>query len=127
MNSTINHFTQLEAWKISHQLALEIYQITKNFPKDERFGIIDQLRRASASITANIAEGWGRFHYADRNKFYYQARGSCCEVQNFLILAKDLNYLDQDKFDKLYSMCNKSFQIISGLIRAVDRLRSNSD
>lgn len=72
----IKSFTDLDAWKVNYELVLKIYQVTKSFPKDERFGIVDQLRRAVSSITANIAEGWGRFHYADRIKFYYQARGS---------------------------------------------------
>jgi four helix bundle protein len=97
----INHFTDLEAWKSSHELTLEIYRITKSFPSGERFGIVDQLRRASSSMTANVAEGWGRFHYLDRINFYYQAGGSGCEVQNFLILSRDLGYLPPTEFDKL--------------------------
>jgi four helix bundle protein len=66
----INNFTDLDAWKINHKLVLKVYQKTKTFPQEERFGIIDQLRRAVSSITANIAEGWGRFHYSDRIKFF---------------------------------------------------------
>ena len=100
--------------------------VLKKFPKEERFGIIDQLRRAVSSITANIAEGWGRYHFADRIKFYYQARGSCSEVQNFLILSKDLGYLDKSEFDKLNAMCDRCFKIISGLIRAIDKLKEES-
>jgi four helix bundle protein len=119
----IDHFTKLEAWQVPHELVLAIYTVIKKFPKEERFGVIDQLRRAVSSITANIAEGWGRYHFADRIKFYYQARGSCCEVQNFLILSKDLGYLDKSEFDKLNSMCDRCFKIISGLIRAVEKLK----
>lgn len=126
MNSKINHFTQLEAWKVAHQLSLEIYRVTKSFPRDERFGIIDQLRRASASITANIAEGWGRYHYADRNKFYYQARGSSYEVQSFLHLARDLGYVDDTVFQQLYNLAERSAKIINGLIRAVDNRKLSS-
>ncbi|KKU12813.1 MAG: Ribosomal protein S23 [Parcubacteria group bacterium GW2011_GWC2_45_7] len=122
----IDHFTKLEAWQISHELVLAVYMVLKKFPKEERFGIIDQLRRAVSSITANIAEGWGRYHFADRIKFYYQARGSCSEVQNFLILSKDLGYLDKSEFDKLNAMCDRCFKIISGLIRAIDKLKEES-
>jgi four helix bundle protein len=122
----IDHFTKLEAWQISHELVLAVYMVLKKFPKEERFGIIDQLRRAVSSITANIAEGWGRYHFADRIKFYYQARGSCSEVQNFLILSKDLGYLDKSEFDKLNVMCDRCFKIISGLIRAIDKLKEES-
>ncbi len=124
MKQIIDHFTKLDAWGISQELVLAIYLATKAFPKEERFGIIDQLRRAAVSITANIAEGWGRFHYADRIKFYYQARGSCCEAQNFLILSKDLGYIDGAEFDKLNAMCDRGFRIISGLIRSVEKLRN---
>lgn len=123
---TINHFTKLEAWSVSHELVLSIYKVIKAFPKEERFGIIDQMRRAASSVTANIAEGWGRYHYADRVKFYYQARGSCSEVQNFLILAKDLGYLEISEFDTLNRMCDRCFQVISGLIRAVEKLKKES-
>lgn len=122
----IKHFTDLEAWKSSHELTLEIYRVTKSFPSDERFGIIDQLRRAASSMTANIAEGWGRFHYPDRIHFYHQARGSGCEVQNFLILSKDLGYLNQPEFDKLNQMCEKCYRIISGLIRSTQNLKQSS-
>lgn len=122
----INHFTDLEAWKSSHELSLEVYVVTRVFPSDERFGIIDQLRRAASSMTANIAEGWGRFHFADRINFYYQARGSCCEVQNFLILSKDLGILKQSDFDRLNNMCQKCYKIISGLIRSTQRLKMES-
>lgn len=54
-------FTDLDAWKVNHELVMKIYQITKTFPREEKFGVIDQIRRAASSITANIAEGWGRF------------------------------------------------------------------
>jgi four helix bundle protein len=71
MGEEIKHFTDLDAWKVNHKLVLMIFKITKRFPKDERFGLIDQLRRAASSITANIAEGWGRYHFADKIRFYY--------------------------------------------------------
>lgn len=121
----ISSFTDLDAWKVNHELVMKIYQITKSFPKEEKFGVIDQIRRAASSITANIAEGWGRFHYADRIKFYHQARGSNCEVQNFLILSKDLNYLNKEDFEKLYNLAIKGNQIINGLIRSVESNKSS--
>lgn len=89
----INHFTDLDAWAKNHELALAVYEATKGFPEEEKFGLTNQLRRAASSITANVAEDYGRYHYKDKNKFYYQARGSSAEVQNHLILAKDLGYL----------------------------------
>lgn len=96
--STIRHFTQLIAWQKNHNVALSIYKLTKNFPKEEQFGITSQMRRAATSVTANIAEGFGRFHFKDRIKFYYQSRGSNMELQNHIILAKDLGYLTIENF-----------------------------
>lgn len=113
----------MDAWKVNHRLVLGIYRIIKDFPKDERFGIVDQLRRAVCSITANIAEGWGRFHYADRIKFYHQARGSNSEVQNFLLLSKDLGYIDLAEYNDLNKLAIEGFKVISGLIRSVENLK----
>lgn len=124
--ATISHFTDLEAWKVNHEVCLQVYQLTKNFPSSEKFGIIDQLRRASPSVTANIAEGWGRFHFADRIKFYYQARGSNTEVENFLILSRDLGYISKTQYDSTSMIVKRGFQIISGLIRSIDKRGSDS-
>jgi four helix bundle protein len=84
--SSIKHFYDLNVWKEFNRLSVEIYKTTENFPNNEKYGITNQLRRASSSVGANIAEGFGRFHYKDKIKFYYNARGSVCEVQNFLFL-----------------------------------------
>lgn len=123
IRKTVNHFTDLEAWKLGHELVLEIYRVTKMFPVAERFGIIDQLRRAAISITANIAEGWGRFHFADCVRFYHQSRGSLAEVENFLILSKDLKFLSVPEFERLYDQAERCFQVLNGLIRSVERTR----
>ena len=121
MEQKISHFTHLDAWKVNHELVIMIYKITKNFPRDERFGIIDQIRRATSSITANIAEGWGRYHYGDKIRFYYQARGSNCEVQNFIILAKDLGYLSEEDCEILKQKVFQGFKLINGLIRSIEK------
>ncbi len=123
MDKEINHFTDLDAWKINYELTLMIYGITERFPKSERFGIIDQLRRASSSIIANIAEGWGRYHFADKIRFFYQARGSNAEVQNFIILAKGLGYLNQEDYDRIETITIQGFKIINGLIRSTEKQR----
>lgn len=120
----IKYFTDLDAWKVNHKLVLEIYKITRSFPKEEKYGIIDQIRRAASSITANIAEGWGRYHYGDRVKFYHQARGSSCEVQNYLILSKDLNYVNEEEFEKLRMLAFEGYKVINGLIRSVESFKT---
>jgi len=121
MNEIIRNFYDLEAWKKGHKLVLEIYKLTKGFPKEELFGIIAQLRRVASSITANIAEGFERYHFKDKIRFYYQARGSVAEVQNFLLLAKDLEYINFETCKNLGQKANEVRQIINGLIRSIEK------
>jgi four helix bundle protein len=117
----IKDFYDLDVWKKGHELVLEIYKITKDFPKEEKFGIIDQLRRAASSITANIAEGFERYHFNDKIKFYYQARGSVAEVQSFLLLSRDLEYIKTEKCEELNKQADTIRQLINGLIRAIEK------
>jgi len=124
MNKIVSCF-DLNAWKYGHTLVLEVYKITNNFPRDELFGVTSQLRRSATSITANIAEGFGRYHYKDKTRFYYQSRGSAFETQNFLIVAKDLGYLDKKVCDELISRYTELIKIVNGLIRRVS-MRNNS-
>lgn len=118
MDGKIKNFYELDAWKISHQLVLDIYKITEEFPRSETFGLTSQLRRASSSITANIAEGFERYHFKDKIKFYYQARGSAAEVQNFLILSRDLGFITKDDCKNIGQRAKQVMQILNGLIRA---------
>ena len=122
MNREIKNFYDLEAWQESHKLALKIYNLTKNFPKKELFGIVSQLRRAVSSITANIAEGFARYHFKDKIRFYYQARGSVAEVQNFLILSKDLNYISMKNCQEIGEQTNAVARLINGLIRSIENI-----
>lgn len=117
----IERFFDLEAWQEGHKLALAIYTSTKMFPKDELFGIVSQLRRAASSITANIAEGFARFHFKDKIKFYYQARGSVAEVQNFIVLAKDLHYITNETCGSLGERANTVGRLINGMIRSIEK------
>ena len=87
-------FRQLRVWQESHQLTLEIYQLTKTFPKEELFALTNQIRRASVSISSNIAEGCGRGSNKDYANFLQMALGSAFEVDYQLLLARDLTYLD---------------------------------
>jgi four helix bundle protein len=120
MKNRIQKFYDLDAWERGHELVLAIYKITEDFPKNELYGVVSQLRRATSSITANIAEGFARFHFNDKIRFYYQARGSIAEVQNFLLLAKDLGYIDLEECKKLGEKANEVAQLINGLIRSIE-------
>jgi four helix bundle protein len=85
-------FTDLLVWKKAHSFVLAIYLLTKDFPKEELYGLTNQLRRAAVSIPANIAEGFGRFSKPEKIRFLNIAQGSLNEVKYFLILSEDLNY-----------------------------------
>lgn len=121
----IKDFYDLEAWKESHSLALMVYKITQDFPKEEKYGLIDQIRRAASSVGANIAEGFGRYHFADKIRFYYQARGSLNEVQSFIFLAKDLGYFKEWQVKKIWQETKTCEKLINGLIRSVNKQKSS--
>jgi len=115
-NNKIQSFTDLLVWQESHKLVLMIYQATKNFPKEELFGLTSQLRRAAVSITSNIAEGFSRQGYKEKLQFYYMALGSLTESQNQLLIAKDLNYLEQIEFNKIAKQTISVHKLLNGLI-----------
>jgi four helix bundle protein len=117
-NKKVKNFYDLHVWRDGHKLVLEIYRVTEKFPKEEQFGLISQLRRAASSITANIAEGFGRFHFKDKIKFYTQARGSLLEVQNFIFLAQDLKYLEKNMAREIFQDCNNVHIRLNSLIKA---------
>ena len=118
----IRNFTDLEAWKDAHKLTLLIYKVTKNFPKEEIFGLVSQIRRAVISVESNIAEGFARFHYKDRLNFYFQSRGSISEVESQSITSKDLGYMKESEFKEIFDQAEKVGRILSGLIRSTDEL-----
>lgn len=122
MNNNIKNFYDLDAWKKSHDLVLEVYKITNKFPDTEKYGITNQLRRATYSITANLAEGFSRYHYKDKIRFYYQARGSLSEVQSFLILVKDLKFINLEDFNRIGVKTKNVAMLINGLIRSTEKM-----
>lgn len=121
MDREIKDFYDLIAWQKGHQLVLQIYTITNTFPTSEQFGITSQLRRAASSITANIAEGFERYHFKDKIRFYHQARGSTSEVVNFLLLAKDLQYIETQVSTTLKDNADEVRKLINGMIRAIEK------
>ncbi|MBI3109913.1 four helix bundle protein [Candidatus Daviesbacteria bacterium] len=114
---TIKSFTDLNVWKESHKLVLMIYKITNSFPSKETYSLIDQMRRAVASITANIAEGFGRQTYREKAQFYYLAQGSLLELKNFILIAKDVGYLKSADFNQLADQANISHKLLQGFIQ----------
>ena len=113
----IKSFTDLDAWKEGHKLALEVYQITREFPKEEQFGLTAQLRRAAVSFTSNIAEGFSRTSWKEKVQFYATALGSLTEIQNQLLLARDIGYVSGTDFDAIARRTIIVSKLTSGLIK----------
>jgi four helix bundle protein len=116
----MQNFKDLLIWQEAHQLTLKIYDSSKGFPKDELFGVTSQLRRAATSIPCNIAEGCGRYTSKDFANFLQIALGSTNETDYLTLLAKDLNYLTEDKFIALQQQINK---IRAMNIKLIDKVR----
>ena len=111
-------FTKLETWQEAHRLVLEAYALSKLFPKEEMFGLANQMRRASVSITSNIAEGFSRQSYKGKAQFYSVALGSLTEVQSQLLIARDLGYIKKSEFDEIASQTIKVHKMLNGLIKS---------
>ena len=122
----IKSFTDLNAWKEGHKLVLEIYKITQKFPKEEIFGLTNQIRRAVVSFTSNIAEGFSRNSYKEKVQFYSISLGSLTEVQNQLLIARDIGYIDKDEFNKIAEITVVANKITNGLIKKSKSMIHNS-
>ncbi|QNO13391.1 four helix bundle protein [Alkalicella caledoniensis] len=107
----------LIVWQKAHSLVLEIYELTKEFPKDELFGLTSQMRRAAMSIPSNIIEGKARGTNKELKRFLLIARGSLEEVKYQLLLAKDLKYIDQNKYNETYKMMDEVGRLLGGFIK----------
>ena len=119
MNETtkIRSFTDLKVWQEGHKLVVLIYRITDKFPAKETFSITDQMRRSSASVTANITEGFGRQGYKEKLQFYFVAQGSLTELKNFILIAKDVGYLNKKDFNDLAEQANNVHKLLQGFIQ----------
>ena len=112
-------FTDLRVWQESHTLSLEIYKLTKNFPKDEIYSLSSQLRRASVSVSSNIAEGYNRFSRKEKIQFYSVSLGSVAEVHSQLMLARDLGYVSAADYSLIEARIELVHKALSALIKAV--------
>jgi four helix bundle protein len=111
-------FTKLIAWQKSHLLVLLIYKTTSSFPQNESYALTDQIRRASVSITSNIAEGFSRRTNKDKIQFYFISLGSLSEVQNQLLIARDLSYIQREVFDEIAIKTVEISKLLNGLIKS---------
>jgi four helix bundle protein len=120
-NKKINTFKDLNCWQESHLLLLEIYKITSKFPTSEVFALTSQMRRASISITSNLAEGFGRQSYKEKLQFYYFSRGSLIELENQILISKDIGYINLEKYNIINEKINLAHQLINGIISSTKK------
>jgi four helix bundle protein len=125
-SSKIKSFTDLIVWQEGHRLVLQVYKVTKNFPKEEQFGLTNQLRRAVVSITSNIAEGFSRNSYKEKVQFYTMALGSVTEVQNQLLIARDIEYFVNKEFQLMAIQTVTVNKLLNGIIKKSKTLIHNS-
>lgn len=110
----ITTFKDILAWQKSHELTLEIYKITKIFPKNEEFNLISQIRRCAVSVPSNIAEGFARKSLKDSKRFYLIAEGSLEELKYQLLLSKDLKYIQEADYERLEMLASETSKMLVG-------------
>lgn len=110
----LNH-KNLDVWKLSLDLVVEIYSLTENFPPEEKFGLTNQLRRASVSVASNISEGSARTSAKERKRFYEIARSSLVEIDIQLVIADRLKFLPPNSIKNVAPMVNSTFAMLTSL------------
>jgi four helix bundle protein len=116
-------YTDLDVWKKARQLVKEIYLVTKKFPKEELYGLTNQMRRAAVSVPSNIAEGHGRNSTKDSLQFFFIARGSLYELETQIFVSFDLELLIQIDLDILTNQITDCKKLLNGLIRYFETLK----
>ena len=119
----LNSFTELECWKEARMLRKEMSVLVRDFPAEEKYDLVQQIKRSSRSVTANIAEGHGRYHYQENIQFCRQARGSLTETFDHLITAFDEKYIDRDKLNHFQSRFETCLKILNGFINYLQKVK----
>ena len=122
----VKHFTDLQVWQLARQLKNELYDLIKTLPIEEKYNLSDQIRRDAVSITSNIAEGYGRYHYQENIQFCRQSRGSLYEVQDHLITCLDQKYISKEDFDKLNNLVFNTIKALDGYIRYLQKEKNKN-
>jgi four helix bundle protein len=119
----LNSYKDLVAYQKGYQLTLDVYKATKLFPKEEVYGLVSQMRRSSASVPANIAEGYRRGHRKEYVQFLHIALGSCAELETFVSLSHNLGYLPVDSFQSIYTAQENVSRLLRRLISSLSTKR----
>ncbi len=117
----LKNYKQLKVWQKAYSLCVQIYRVTKRFPKDEMYGLTSQIRRSAVSIPSNIAEGYGRKTTPEYIRFLYIAYGSVCELETQVMLAGDLDYVGNDKFPELKATIGDVERMLKALINSLEK------
>jgi len=120
-----SEYYNLDVWVESRLLSVKIYNLTKNFPKEEQFGLTSQIRRCSISVPSNIAEGCGRNTPKDTIRFLYIARGSLYELETQLFLSSDLGFIKKSELDDVLGHVVVCKKLINGFIKYYNKLAAN--
>lgn len=110
---------KLDVWKLAHQLTLDVYKVSKKFPSSEKFGLTSQVRRSVSSVPTNIIEGQSRQYKKEFIQFLYIAKSSLEEVNYQLFLAKDLNYISNEEYLRMYEICTRIKMMLYKLIKSL--------
>lgn len=119
--SSFNTFEDLDCWKACREVRKFIYKLVKKFPREELYGLVQDMRRAARSTTHNIAEGFGRFHFQENIQFCRHSRGSLHELVDQLITSLDENYITQDEYEKGRALIAKAIALLNGYINYLSR------
>ena len=112
-------FQNILAWQKSYDFVLSVYKCTQNFPASEKFGLVSQFQRAAVSIVANIAEGYKKLSKADKLRFLNISQGSLEECRCYVILSKDLGYIDFDTYGIMMAKIEESSKLLNGYCKAI--------
>jgi four helix bundle protein len=123
--SKIKNFVDLKVWQKGKDLSTAIYRLTSTFPKEEIYGITSQMKRAALSVPANIAKGFGRFHFMDKAKFFLNARGSLYELKSYLLISLDLNFAEAQHVENIINAIDELSLNLNNLINKTRDLKYN--
>lgn len=126
-NTYSSSFKDLECWQKAHEFVKAVYQVTKAFPEDERYGLTSQFRRAAVSIAANICEGYKKLSRADKLRFMNIAQGSLEECRYYIILSQDIEYINRETHDRLEYLINGASWKLNGYAEAISLNKGLSD
>ena len=126
MKEVIHSFEELEVYRLAREFSNKVHQLIKKLPKDEEYNLKGQMRRAKLSMTNNIAEGFGRFHFQENIQFCRESRGSICELIDDFNECHDNGYIDQTCRDELKNEAYRLVKVLNGYIASIKRQKSKA-